>query len=807
MNRTRFVYNSIQGFTILVIFIYTVLCPILATHGSPQNPVTNSNIQHTVREQFETIESDLKGLEEIFSLSPEETTERLKCKVCNVRIKYFKLRIKEIISQASNTINQNSSETNLKYPDNCKELTKTLLWAIRQLEDLFLKALASDSNLEIAKLIQAYENFHDECLKQRHKIKESLSQKQLLKLDKLETDLKNLRNYLMGELERFDILTVEKCVTEINFYNLDGAIDYLEEVQFNAANMQSSGGNITDVKLKTISKIIRKSFQNGVDKLKTSDYIMYFIQKQSKFNKNKAYEILYSEMVEYSTIEYLTLESSNQLENITVNLCILEVKLGKIQEAFEHFKHLKLISMSQIIQASYDLNSFENIMNFIKKQPDATERNMAYGTLSLELLGHSMSENLESIKINLCVLKILLGQKTEAHKLFNELKTISLEEILIKTNNLYNGVNELQNILAFIHSQKGSYCNILKASKIIITSVIKEWESPKNFEIGAIAVMDLYSRDFLNYSSCINETQDLWVQMIPSNCGLLQFIRLRIFRKTNVTAEDINEYYDKIIGPSIQKALKVENILKNRFEKIFKCSITLSFLHGRSVQLTAVTLSTIFDELKKQNFVNNQNQIAALALIVKKFMEIKEYEKLSEEYKQITENIKWKLPVWTRKMFWQGDKCKLKNRIWGEYLYACGQCQNYSDQQHPVFVGTPKIEAESQWMFNIDVEDGNLTVQNVHTKEFLIAATERPDSWVKLADRRPVLTRKDELPSDSSWKISRASHETDITIQRNGEFLYVDGSDEWNGLGRRVFTSITGKFGRPYENEWELICE
>ncbi|XP_044739555.1 uncharacterized protein LOC123300942 [Chrysoperla carnea] len=409
--------------------------------------------------------------------------------------------------------------------------------------------------------------------------------------------------------------------------------------------------------------------------------------------------------------------------------------------------------------------------------------------------------NLQAIKIDLCVSEILLGKTEEALRHFKELKSISISQIIKQSYNSKNNHDELKNfesIIDFIKLQ-----STVDNEIIAYETLYKEMDSKKDLNSLKIILLENGIRNSLakdnltsvysNVDIYSNKIKDLWVDIILYN---------RKDTKLESFAKNYSNYFSDILYELVEKAFK-ENTSK--FDNIINFIRDLPYL-----EQNIIGYKSLFEEMQNQDVLNG---ILKLAYFIKKSMEMKIFSDIDENYKIMFINLKSSIPSWARKIIWDGDKCKLKNHRWDQYLYADGNHFYGSNRRH-VFTwqnGKPEsvMDAESQWKFETRDQGDSFTIKNVGWNEYLYAAS-NPFAFDK--DRRSVFTwGTQESVLQSYWKIIPTDAENCVSLQNtyHKEYLYADGGIQWDSSRRRVFT---WRVGQPegvmiQESEWNLECE
>ncbi|XP_044734787.1 uncharacterized protein LOC123297258 isoform X2 [Chrysoperla carnea] len=462
-------------------------------------------------------------------------------------------------------------------------------------------------------------------------------------------------------------------------------------------------------------------------------------------------------------------------------------------------------------------NAYESLLDKYQKQSDelkqalSEEYQLKLDKLQTDLqkLGNALNKALERLQtttINLCITEVMLGKFSEALAHFQELKSVSISVIIKECYNFQNGNDEFynfKNIINFIRQQP-----LILNDEIAYKTLYKEMESKNHLSslkiiLLAWAIQNSPAKDKLTnvYSKVenyLNKIKDLWADEIYYN---------RQDKKLTNFATKNPFFFRDILSDTLKVALKKPNALTDKFDNIIQFIKRLP-----KISQDATAYSILFDEMQKQGMENN-NRITKLAYNVRQSMEQPNYQNIEEIFKNMFGDIKRKIPSWARNIIWNGDKCKLKNRNWDQYIYADGAI-DYDSERRRVFswqVGTPQgiMEPESQWKFETDDEGESFMLKNVRWNEYLYAAS---DYFNYDNNRRQVFTwRPGTQVLQGSWKITPTDNGNYVTIQNinhNKEYLYVDGALTWNKLRRRVFTwrlgTPTGVMFR--ESEWQLAC-
>ncbi|XP_044734854.1 uncharacterized protein LOC123297310 [Chrysoperla carnea] len=527
----------------------------------------------------------------------------------------------------------------------------------------------------------------------------------------------------------------------------------------------------------------------------------------------------------------ISTETYSQQDVDTTNrkICILEKVFGDSKSPNLQCDDLSLISLSEIIKEAYhysndELENIDQILKFIERQPTKDIKDLAYNVLYQAVLDHYMLEKLETTRTNLCLLEIIIGKKQEAIGHFEEMNPTSVAQLVEYAINFNDTIlPQFGDFLHFIvHKPEISNIehNILIISlEIGYEKAIKKW-GPSILTFAAINLIEVgvKLRSTKIESFYFNKLQKLWAKIIVTYCGFLKQHDHVIFKNLKDYSSHLPEMSDKIkkfenyfldiLLPSVRRVLNKEGV-ENNVDMFLKCvPITIPV-----IEPGAILYSTIFDEMAKQNLLYTNNFITRFAYYIKNYMEAPNYSHILEQFKEVFEDLKNNIPHWAQKLIWSGDKCKLENRKWDQYLSACGElgCNTTSVDGHVVFSSQidalqDSTEVQSQWKFETNNQGTSFTIKNVASGEYLYPGS-------NLADEKshPVFTSNSEIPNiESLWNITAPSNGSFITLQNthNNEYLYVGGLYESDQLKRKVFTQRSGSptQAMPRENEWKLIC-
>ncbi|XP_044736152.1 uncharacterized protein LOC123298260 [Chrysoperla carnea] len=509
--------------------------------------------------------------------------------------------------------------------------------------------------------------------------------------------------------------------------------------------------------------------------------------------------------------------STQYLDTTKRKLCIREIVFRNSKSVTQQCSNFKYMPISQIIKESYsysndELKNFEKILNFIEKRAAQNIKDSAYNYLYQEVMNHYMLKKLKRTQMTLCLLEIILDKKQEAIGHFKDLNPTSVSQVIEHAYKFQNGTH-FKEMLNFINS-KPEISNIEHNILIMTASVVNGSQIICNTDIENVLCAAMLIQIGLKIHSTqiesfyFNKLQELWEHIIVFYCGSIKNYQeipsnyLDIpsnLHEMDGKLNKIENYFLNIIIPSVRRVLNKKG---SNFDMIIEC-VPRSFPF---IETGVMLYSTVFEEMAKQNSLNTNNLITKFAFYLKNYMELPNYSNIEEKYKEVFENLKRNIPDWIQKLIFLGDKCKLKNHKWGQYLSACGEfgCNKSSVDSHTVFATQETTDTQNQWKF-VSNKPGSTSyfIKNLGSKEYLYPGSRFVDDIT-----RPVFTRHTKR-FWNLWNITASSNGSYINIQsaHNKDYLYVGDPYEKDPQKRSVFIRL----GLPTqemlrESEWELIC-
>jgi hypothetical protein len=272
-----------------------------------------------------------------------------------------------------------------------------------------------------------------------------------------------------------------------------------------------------------------------------------------------------------------------------------------------------------------------------------------------------------------CISEIASAKIDNAVSLYKSLEDsdyTKLPEIIRAVYNEYGKLDQSVNIVNFIF--KLPYCEQVEVAYPVLFDLLKsndQFYNPKTLVVfWAIARSGCGSKGYLK-SLKIEELKADLIETLASNIRDNNYEQFKEFEKK----------YSHILEDSFGELVKeaYANRLSNA-ETLIKFIRELNYIPSY-----IVGLNSLFDQMQSNGHLDSY-QLVMLAYRVKELMEMPNYPNVDQEYKDMAESLKSKLPDNVRQLIWHGSRCTIKNKRHNENLYVEGDAYKSNDY-HNVF--------------------------------------------------------------------------------------------------------------------------
>lgn len=219
---------------------------------------------------------------------------------------------------------------------------------------------------------------------------------------------------------------------------------------------------------------------------------------------------------------------------------------------------------------------------------------------------------------------------------------------------------------------------------------------------------------------------------------------------------------------------------------------------------TSACLTFLYFQIKQNQRIDSY-ELITLAYKVKEFTD---NPKINTEYKYQLNSLKNDLPKTVQNLLWNGQNCILRNKHWGEYLFAA-RGFDYDASRGRVFSRTQILFTDEQenWIFEPRDNGKVFAIKNSDYGQYFYPAA---DDLSFSSERRRVFIWKRYWLDPGSWKIKTVDNGKYITLlsKDHNEYLFADREHVYGMDKRRVFTWRSCETPDWLEEDyrWELIC-
>ncbi|XP_044734784.1 uncharacterized protein LOC123297257 [Chrysoperla carnea] len=533
------------------------------------------------------------------------------------------------------------------------------------------------------------------------------------------TKLTNLKNEVENLYSHSSNYNRNLC-TQQNLNDTENCNELIKIIQCGFLHFKQGFEIAIKLKNSSIDEIMKwkNAYHSLSDKyIKQSESLKQALSQENQLKLDK----LQTDIQNLGKILNIAME---RFQTATFNLCVSEIKLGEIQEAIQNFKDLKSISISLIINKCYnfqnvndELKHFENIINFIKHQPNQSDEKTGYETLYKEM---ETKNDLKTLKV------ILLAKNIENSTVKNEL---TIENICLKVKHIYlNKIQDLWTNAILYNSKDAELINFAKNyhvyfDKILSETLIKAIKSKYNaltdkFENVVRFIKDLphFHQTAIAYKTFFNELkrQDL----LTNNDRIIKFayhikkvMNMQVYSNANI------EYQSMIEGIKRDLPTSARDLIWDGYACQLENRMSGQYLYA--------------DENMSRN-----NKLRRTILT------------------QDLDNIIQQESLWIFRTDDGGDSFTIMNFYRGEYLYAAADDLNYGKHRRSVFTWKPGDRVpEGSW--KIKLRGDYITLQNTYYyNEYLYSFQYRLGGYRNRIYR--VLTwglGEYDLSIESDWKL------------------------------------------------------
>jgi hypothetical protein len=442
--------------------------------------------------------------------------------------------------------------------------------------------------------------------------------------------------------------------------------------------------------------------------------------------------------------------------------------------------------------------------NLNKSLSQEYQRDLSGLKTQLQNLKSDLKKSQDDVKIKtrgFCISEIDSGKIDSAISLYKSLDDsdkAKLSEIIKAVYIGYGKLDQVVNIVNFI--RKLPYCEQYDVAYPVLIELHKsndQFYSPKTlYIIWAMEDSGCASKGFFK-SLKIRELKADLITSLASNIRNNNYQQIVEFAKN----------YGSAIRDNVAELVKeaYANSLSNA-ETLLKFMRDLNWISSE-----IAGLNSLFDQMQR-NGHKKSYQLLMLAYRTKKLMEMPDYPNVDQEYKDMAENLKWKLPQNVLNLIWFGTFCTIKNKHHNEYLYAEGDSYKFGDYRQvlswmPKNYPGPNLGAD--WDFVPYNNGEKFYIKNSHyNNEYMISKTSNTYD----TERRRIYTTYGTW-QQSAYRIEPVinGHYFRIYNIHHGEYLYADGH-WWHSRDsprRNVFTWRGGAMGSDHleECKWKINCE
>ncbi|XP_044735148.1 uncharacterized protein LOC123297520 [Chrysoperla carnea] len=521
---------------------------------------------------------------------------------------------------------------------------------------------------------------------------------------KSDISVETFQNYLQQDV---DTTNRKLCIMEMVF-----------------GNSKSPNLQCDDLSSISISEIIKDAYHYSNGEMGNFDKILKFIEKQqTKDIKELAYNVLYQEVLDHYMLE--------NLETTQMNVCLLEIILGKKQEAIGHFKDLEPSSVSQVIEYA---DNFQNgthltkFMKFIVKKPE-----------------------ISSIEHNIIITAMkLVFNKNMGHStlIFGGIKLIEVGLKLHSTNIESNYFNKLEELWGDIIV---SYCELANYKRVRFTK-LKDLPSHLHQMEGKFEKMENYFLDILIPSvrrvlnkEGVESKLDMILKCVPKLIPFIEpgaIIYSTVFDEvTKQNLSNTNNFITKF-AYYIKNYMELPNYsnIEEKYKEVFENL-------KRNIPDWAQELIWNGDSCKLKNrkwdqYLSTCGKFGCNTTSVDSHMVFSSQDTLQES----TEVSQWKFETNN-----QGTSFTIKNVDSDEFLYSSS---NNTGEKSRLVLTSRIPNNESLWNITASSDGSYIKLQNTHNKEYLSVGGPYGNDQIK----RKVLIQSLESPTqkvvrESEWEL------------------------------------------------------
>jgi hypothetical protein len=370
-----------------------------------------------------------------------------------------------------------------------------------------------------------------------------------------------------------------------------------------------------------------------------------------------------------------------------------------------------------------------------------------------------------------------------------------------------NDNSKLPDVLKAVHNENG------KMDQVVVIAT-DQFYSPKTLYAMSAMEKSGCSKSFIScvIFNCASTGTFKRINIQELKADLIETLASNIRNNNYEQFEEFDENHGSILRDNLGELVR-----QSYANRLSNAETLIKFIQDLySIESSIVGLDSLFDRMQNNGHLDSY-QLVMLAYGVKELMEMPNYPKVDQKYKDLAENLKSKLPDNVRQLIWHGSRCTIKNKRHNEYLYAEGDGYKSNDY-HSVFTWKPEDHPGygANWKFVPYNNAEKFYIKSrKHDEEYIISMGGTSNSAGTAdpydAERRKIFTTEGKW-SQSYWRIEPVENGQYFRIYSTyrNEYLYADGDERHahDAKRRNVFTWRGSSMGYDHMQEckWEIDC-